>query len=62
MARKKYKEKVDYVYNTPKKPIVKPSSRKVIKTKMIGTTLIQRVIDKDYTPLICIGRYGAGLE
>lgn len=62
MSRKKNREKVDYVYNTPKKQISAPSSRKVIKSKFIGTTLVERIIDKNYEPLIAIGRYGAGLE
>ena len=62
MTRKKNREKVDYVYNTPKKQVQAPSRRKVIKSKYIGTTLIERVIDLDYEPLICIGRYGVGIE
>lgn len=62
MSRKKTREKVDYVYNTPKKQVTKPSSRKVIRSKYIGTTLVEQIIDKDYEPLIAIGRYGAGLE
>lgn len=45
------REKVDYVYNTPKKkPPAPPAIKTVIKSKMIGTTLIQRVIDKNYEP------------
>lgn len=62
MTRKKNREKVDYVYNTPKKQIQAPSRRKVIKSKFIGKTLVERIVDKDYEPLISIGRYGAGLE
>lgn len=48
--RKKTHEKIDYIYNTPKKEIDPPSSRRVIKSKMIGNTLIQRVIDDNYEP------------
>jgi hypothetical protein len=50
MTRNKTRETADYVYNTPKKPTVPPSRRKVIKSKMIGNTLVRRIIDEDYEP------------
>lgn len=62
MSRKKTREKIDYIYNTPKKQIQAPSNKRVIRSKFIGKTLVERIVDKDYEPLISIGRYGGGFE
>ena len=50
ITRKKTREQVDYVYNTPKKNKMPPSRRRVIKSKYIGKTLVERIIDEDYQP------------
>jgi hypothetical protein len=62
MHRYKREDKPDYIYNTPKKQLKVPSRKRVIRSKYIGKTLVERIIDLDYEPLISIGRYGTGLE
>lgn len=50
MTRKKKPEEIDYIRNASNNLINPPSSRTVIKMKMIGNTVVRRIIDKNYQP------------
>lgn len=62
MVRKKKYPKVDYVFVSAKKEPEPTSSKKIVRSFMNGTTLVQKIIDPNYERLLIGGRYNVGIE